>query len=194
MSGSRAPGRDGAVEALLDAAEELFAARGPASVSLRDVARAAGVNHGLIHHYIGSRDDLVDRVFLRATERARRVVDDATDPADALDRLRALGGSDDRITRLLTWTLLAGHDPRDFHGRSAALDAVADSAGDGADDRRLRLVLAVAMVQSLGWKLFGDYVTVAAGLDGEDPDTLRREADDLVTGMVDRALGREVAS
>jgi AcrR family transcriptional regulator len=183
MSGKgRRLGRARTVEALLDAAEELFAERGPAAVSLRDVARRADVNLGLIHHYIGSRDDLLQRVFARATERARRVVVDAADPSDALSRLRALGGTDDRYTRLLTWALLERHDPRHFHGRSAALDAI--STRSGRDSRELRVALALAMVQTLGWKLFGDYAMVAAGLDDEDRQEVRAEIDELVRGLV----------
>jgi AcrR family transcriptional regulator len=46
-------------ESLLEAAVELFAERGPASVSIRDIARHAGVNHGLIHRHFGSKDDLL---------------------------------------------------------------------------------------------------------------------------------------
>lgn len=46
-------------EALLEAAIELFAARGPASVSIRDVARHAGVHHSLVHRHFGTKDDLL---------------------------------------------------------------------------------------------------------------------------------------
>ncbi len=53
------PAGDGARERLLVAAVALLAERGPASVSLRDVARRAGVNLGLIHRHFGSRDALV---------------------------------------------------------------------------------------------------------------------------------------
>ncbi|TVR25046.1 MAG: TetR/AcrR family transcriptional regulator, partial [Ilumatobacter sp.] len=38
---------------------ELFAERGPASVSIRDVARHAGVSHGLVNRHFGSKDDLL---------------------------------------------------------------------------------------------------------------------------------------
>ena len=44
---------------LLAAAVGLFAEHGPASVSIRDVARHAGVNHGLVHRHFGSKDDLL---------------------------------------------------------------------------------------------------------------------------------------
>lgn len=189
MSTDRRPGREGAVDALLDAAEALFVEHGPAAVSLRDVARRAGVNHGLIHHYIGSRDDLLEMVFTRATERARRAVRDLDEPTDALDALRTLGGASDAYTRLLAWALLEGHDPAEFHGRSAALDEIAQASG--RDSRALRVALAASMVQTLGWKLFGEYALLAAGLDEDDASTVRTSMDawarDAITGPRSRA-------
>jgi AcrR family transcriptional regulator len=54
-----APAPRSARDALLSAAVELFAEHGPASVSIRDVARHAGVNHGLVHRHFGTKDDLL---------------------------------------------------------------------------------------------------------------------------------------
>jgi TetR/AcrR family transcriptional regulator, repressor for neighboring sulfatase len=48
-----------AQDALLRSAVELFASRGPASVSVRDIARYAGVNQGLIYRHFGSKDVLL---------------------------------------------------------------------------------------------------------------------------------------
>lgn len=59
----RPTGRTEVIAALLEAATRLFAQRGPAAVSLRDVAKAANVNLGLIHRYIGSKDDLLAAVL-----------------------------------------------------------------------------------------------------------------------------------
>jgi AcrR family transcriptional regulator len=197
MSGTRRRrGRESAVEALVEAARALFAEHGPDAVSLRDVARRAGVNHGLIHHYIGSRDDLLRLVFDRSTEQARRQVEGATDVTAALRALRDLGGASSDYSRLLAWALLEGHDPAEFHGRSSALDAVAGAAGEGddsRDSRDLRVALAMAVVQALGWKLFGRYAVLAAGLDGEDPETVRRDVEALVDRAVAEASARRTA-
>lgn len=54
-----APGDRRAHDALLASAIELFAQHGPASVSIRDVARHAHVNHGLVHRHFGTKDDLI---------------------------------------------------------------------------------------------------------------------------------------
>src|SRR4051812_9842318 len=74
MSGSRSgAARERDIGALVEAATDLFAERGPAATSLRDVAARAGVNYGLIHQYIGTKDDLlrlvVERVSVETAER-----------------------------------------------------------------------------------------------------------------------------
>lgn len=46
-------------DTLLASAIELFARRGPASVSIRDVALHAGLNHGLLHRHFGAKDALI---------------------------------------------------------------------------------------------------------------------------------------
>ncbi len=185
-------GREGSIDALVNAARELFAEHGPDAVSLRDVARRAGVSHGLIHHYIGSRDDLLTLVFARSTEHARADLEDAIEPLEAIRRLRALGGDDDEYTRLLAWSILEGRDPAEFHGRSRALDAVMAAHPDGPRD--LRLAVGAAMVQALGWKLFGSYALTAAGLDDSDAADLRRLLEDETDRLVQRATDHEVVA
>ena len=190
MSGPR-QGREASTEALLSAARELFAERGPSAVSLRDVARRAGVSHGLIHHYIGSRDDLLRMVFSQSTERAQTVLDGATNPLDALQRLFEMGRDSEDYSRLLAWSLLEGRDPAQFHGQSPALDAVI--AKDPAQSRELRLAVAAAMVQLLGVQLFGDYALTAAGLQAADRDALRAQISRTSEALVAAADAEEAA-
>jgi AcrR family transcriptional regulator len=56
-------------EAFLDAAERLLVSVGYANVSVRRLAEEAGANHGLVHYYFGSMDELFIRVLERFTER-----------------------------------------------------------------------------------------------------------------------------
>jgi AcrR family transcriptional regulator len=73
--------RSAAEEALLDAAERLLVEVGHAGITTRRLAEEAGVNHGLVHYYFGSIENLLVRVLERFT-------------AELTARQRAMYGSD----------------------------------------------------------------------------------------------------
>lgn len=58
-----------AEEALLDAAERLLVEVGYGGISTRRLAEEAGVNHGLVHYYFGSMEQVLVRVLERFTDR-----------------------------------------------------------------------------------------------------------------------------
>ena len=64
---SKPAGREEAIEALLDAAERLLVRDGYADITTRKVAGEAGVNHGLVHYYFGSMEELFLQVLERFT-------------------------------------------------------------------------------------------------------------------------------
>ena len=118
-----------AVSALVAAATCLFADHGPDGVSLRAVASEAGVNYGLIHQYVGSKDDLLRLVCRSVSERAAAQVSADVDLDSTVDRMFGIGPSD--YVTMLTWTVLQGRDPVELLGRSPALTAVADRLDRG---------------------------------------------------------------
>jgi AcrR family transcriptional regulator len=61
--------RETATSALLDAAERLLIASGYAGLTTRKVAAEAGINHGLVHYYFGSMEELLLQVLERFTDR-----------------------------------------------------------------------------------------------------------------------------
>ena len=70
MELTKAPTPRGAAEAaLLDAAERLLVEVGHGGITTRRLAEEAGVNHGLVHYYFGSIENLLARTLERFTER-----------------------------------------------------------------------------------------------------------------------------
>ena len=56
-------------DAFLDAAERLLIGVGYSGISTRRLAEEAGANHGLVHYYFGSMENVFVRVLERFTER-----------------------------------------------------------------------------------------------------------------------------
>ena len=82
---------------ILDAASALFAERAYDAVSIEDIASAAGVTRGLVHHYFGGRND----VYIALLERlgAQRE-HELRPPAGRSARARVA----DSVSRWLDWT------------------------------------------------------------------------------------------
>ena len=82
---------------ILDAANALFAERAYDEVSIEDIASAAGVTRGLVHHYFGGRKEvyiaLVEQLGAVREERLRR-------PEGRSARARV----SDTVSRWLDWT------------------------------------------------------------------------------------------
>jgi len=67
----------GGRERLLDAAEELFAARGYDGASIRAITRRAGVELGLANYHFGSKEELFRQIMLRRAPILSADLDDA---------------------------------------------------------------------------------------------------------------------
>ena len=61
--------RAAAEDALLDAAERLLVEVGHSGITTRRLAEEAGVNHGLVHYYFGSIENVLVRTLERFTQR-----------------------------------------------------------------------------------------------------------------------------
>ncbi|MFP1679059.1 TetR/AcrR family transcriptional regulator [Alloalcanivorax sp. C16-2] len=90
------PGRPGGSngqvrDRILDASELLFAERGYAGTTLREVADAAEVTQALINYYFGSKYGLFQEVFLR---RGKRISDQRLERLHDLEQRDALSVTD----------------------------------------------------------------------------------------------------
>jgi len=63
VRGKMPTGREEVAAAILEAATDLFAERGPAATSIRDIAARSKVNHGLVFRHFGTKDRLVGAVL-----------------------------------------------------------------------------------------------------------------------------------
>jgi len=173
--------RAAAVTALVAAATRLFAAHGPDGVSLRAVAAEAGINYGLIHHYVGSKDDLLRLVCVSVSERTAEQVTHEADLEMIVNRM--FGGARTDYVTMLTWTLLQGRDPVELMGRSPALTAVTERLGPDLDDAATRVAAMTAM--ALGWQVFGPFIAAGVGADGSQKADLDRDLRVLARGLLD---------
>lgn len=175
-------------EAILVAAEHLFAERGYDATSLTDVGAAAGVSRGTPGYFFGSKEQLYRDVLERCLERVRLAVRSGRERALASREppevvlAGAVGEYFDFIVanpdfvRLLEREALDGGKqlatlPPHLEAAQEALGAiVTELAMDPADEADARHLL-VSMI-ALSWfhLVHGPTVLKALGMDAADPD------------------------
>jgi AcrR family transcriptional regulator len=178
-------GREEVIRRLVAAAATLFAEDGPDGVSLRQIAAKAGVNYGLIHQYVGTKDDLLRLVFRSVSESAAGRFAEAGDLDAALDAFAGADPQPSQYVRMLAWALLQGRDAEGLLGRSPALATLLariDPAPDTSTEARMRLASAVAM--GLGWQLFGPFIANGVGLGDAPAEDLRAHRKAILRSLV----------
>lgn len=168
---------------LIEALVSLLGKRGIGSISVREIAAEAGVNHGLVHRHFGSKQNLVRAAIRELSEEIHR-----GDPVNrglsawSFDYLRR----HPEIALVVARACLDG--PRDLLALAAPprdrLEAIvapigAMLAGFGLEGEvDPYLINALASVAFLGWVVFGPLVRTGFGL---PPD-----ADEQLVGLLRR--------
>ncbi len=167
----RPRGHDEVRAAVVQAAARRFAGQGRRA-SLREIADDAGVNLGLIHRYIGNKEDLLRAVLEDATRRGASAVAAAPDPASAVGEIFAETAAGGLYVRTVAWLLLEDDGrlpPQERFPTVGHLRRLASAAGVG--DERLMAALAVVY----GWTLFGPQLLAAFDYrDRDRPEVERR--------------------
>jgi AcrR family transcriptional regulator len=179
---NRPTGREEILDAVLDAAQRLFAAAGPADVSMRTIAAEAGVTYGLVHRHFGTKDALVDQLLQRYATRWTTQLERTDGYAEQLEYLLGPGPDTGAYLRLLAWTFLSDRNQSSAaaHRRHALLDRLPAlhanaNASDMSDDDVMAASMKTAAALSLvfGWRLFNPFIKAALHLDEVDPATMQ---------------------
>jgi AcrR family transcriptional regulator len=171
---------------VLPHAADLFAERGPAATSLRDIADRSGVNAGLIFRHIGNKEAVVVSVLDYLAED----LVSARDAGLSRDVIEARG---ERSWKVIARALLDGFDVGRLQHRFPNIDQlVAAAREDHGDEYAARVATADALALQLGWRLFGPFLKAATGLADEEPGHIGDANTDSITSQLGdpRRLGR----
>lgn len=189
-------------EAILDAAERLFAERGYDATSLQLVGDAAGVSRATPGYFFGSKEGLYRAVFDRAFTRVDAILHDAYAEAESAEPRQAIArivsaylSMPHELVRLGDREALRGGTTiQDLEPRLSQLQSSVDQlhalTGERLKDVSPRLLL--ICIVALAWYPVSHSTTMlpALGLDIDDPG-FRSEYATFVTDLLFRGLARD---
>lgn len=172
-------GRDDVTAAVIEAAGELFSRHGFDGVSLRDIAKKAGVNHGLIHRHFGSKENLRSRTLQQMADAMLADVVDAESLDELIRRSFQSLKKHENFWRILARTILGGYSTGDMHDRypiaRLMIERVSAAMKDGTlrGDIDPRMLVASMFSFSCGFIMFEPFILASADLDGMEPGEAR---------------------
>jgi len=165
--------------AILEAATDLFAERGPAATSIRDIGARSKVNHGLVFRHFGTKEQLVGAVLDHLGTDLTGLLQSGA-PADVVEK--AL----DRQMRVMARTVLDGYPAEQLQKRFPNVAGLLDEVRPHHDTEiGAQMAVANALALQLGWRLFAPILRSSTGLDELSDAELRRAVDAEVDRIVE---------
>ncbi len=190
---------------ILEAAKRVLARVGPDAGGLQAIAREAGVSHGLLNHYFGSYDALVEATLeensLAAQRKilARLVDAGPSSPGELIDVFFDLL-EEPLHGRLLAWAMLTGRTARDdffarrVRGPKQVVDAIVarlEQLGAPVDRETIERLVVLVMSAGFGYALSRGVLWEALGHPATDERRLAFRA--WLAELVQRELAARMA-
>jgi TetR/AcrR family transcriptional regulator, repressor for neighboring sulfatase len=179
-------GREAIKEAILDAAEEILAKHNPDEVSVRQIAKAAKINHSLVHRHFGTKENVIVAVHERIIERMALSISGA----EQLEGNMALifKTSKDNHSRriLLTRAMLNGINPHLIQNHFPVMHRLlnlvkkqkADLENPSKYDAEVLTAFFTAAV--MGWFLYEPFLLASTGLEEKNQEEIHNQIVELL--------------
>lgn len=155
-------------ERLLDATERLWATQPPSRITMRAIAKEAGLSVGLAYNYVNGRDELYGTVLDRVAARISASAREGEDFADVLNSLWAAMEANPAFHRLVTWLTLEGVNVTEIMQNHPLIAGLThDMAARTTEDARL--IAGVIGLLGISMETFEAPVNRTMGYDDADP-------------------------
>jgi len=169
-------------ERLLGAAIQLFSEAPPHQVSVREIARVAGVNHGLVHRYFGGKAGLTREVLKKVLRETGAAILDTVDTdmsaaiASGLDVLHR----ERWVVEVMAHVLLQQHSAEELPTASL-WPVLGERYGH---DPEAAAIVATAEAATLGWLMFEPLIMRGTGLDALEPYERRARVARVIAALL----------
>ena len=190
--------------AILQAARRLFAERGIAAASIRDIAKAAGVSHGLVQQYFGTRARMVAGIIeSEIADFGKLMPPGEVDRKDCpLENIRSmLANGNDRFrdfARLITRAELEGIEPGKMLDpaiptpamqMATSISELKAAAATSCGELDPRLVSAYINASLFAFATMAPWLMASVGLKPEEYEARRPEIVDITVRLIALAAG-----
>lgn len=178
----------GPQQAILLAAADLFATKGPAKVTLREIAAKADVSYGLIHRFYRTKENLLVAVMQLLVSYGGERLTGEQDVYAAIENSFGADLDSGQFGRMLTWSIFEGTPPDQLlaGARSSGYRTQIDALWDHPVEPQVRrefdsnVLAALLMLVGSVWNFYEPYLRELS----DNPDRTSQELRDEITDML----------
>ncbi|MDS1116545.1 helix-turn-helix domain-containing protein [Gordonia westfalica] len=181
-----------AQHAILLAAADLFSRKGPAKVTLREVAAAADVSYGLIHRFYRTKENLLVAVMELLVSYGGERLSGEEDAYAAIENSFGADVDSGQFGRMLMWSIFEGTPPDRLLGgvRAGGYLSQIDALWEKPAAPKIRsefdssVVAALVGLVASVWDLYEPYLTELQDGSWRDSDDIRAQVTELLQLLV----------
>jgi len=177
-------GKDAVMARVVEITTNLIAENSIGTVTIRGIAKTAGVNHGLIHRHFGSKRNLLLHV-VRYLDSLVRTESEGTETLEqALSAIAKAAQRDPRIWRVPARFIMEGELEllREFDSSylKDLLDLACRERGADLDREKLVQGFMTMIAMKFGIEIFGEYIARSLNIEMPDVEVLDKNFMDLL--------------
>lgn len=178
-------GRANVTQKLLKAACKLLAQKGPKAVSNRDIAKLAGVNHGQIHHYFGSKRGLLEAAISKLAHEhwAHTLVDGLTPLALRKDKTYIMAIIRCAIDGELELATLELRENISVPRR--ALQKLRDNRNPSDTDTDIKGRMGAAMAIELAWAVLEPLISASLDIESHEVGAVKQKITEILLSIAE---------
>jgi len=176
------------MNAVLDAATALFSKYGPGSVSVRDIARLARINHALLHRHFGSKRALLDAVLERSVQELSKIAAEIVDARSGARQLFLSTTIQGAYRRILARSMLDGVDIQRILSGFPIMERlikVLESKQIYSSPLEIRVRVACVTALVTGWSMFEPLFLRATGLEQQNKAAIHESVIAVLQGLLE---------
>lgn len=162
-------GKKAVMEAVVEAAADLFAEKPPGRVTIREIADHAGINHGLIHRHFGSKHNLIITVTEYIDDRIRSEAEKGKTFKESFKLASEAAFKDPRIWRVPAMLVMDGQTDLLINQFSYLNEfrKMADREYGKSVIGEIKFDEIIFLMTTLGFgmEMFGDYISKSMKID-----------------------------
>jgi TetR/AcrR family transcriptional regulator, repressor for neighboring sulfatase len=173
-------------EAILQTTEKLLKKHNPTDISLRQIAKAANINHSLIHRYFGTKENVILAVHERIIGKLGAQFSSIDSLDGNIERLFKIAEENPSRRILLARAMLDGADPQLIQHHFPTVHQLIEllrkkkSEVDDPSEYDPEILAAFFVATVMGWFLYEPFLLASTGLEKKDKDKVHKAIIELL--------------